>query len=198
MGKKRKIILASKSTRRKKLLEQIGLKFSVRESEYEEDMGRHKNPYELVKHLALEKTKDVARHYRDAIIIGADTFIIYENRFIGKPKSKEEARKMLGKFSRKVHSAVSGFAIIDTKTGKTINDYGEAKVKFKKLTKEEIEDYIATGEPFDKAGGYGLQDRGAVLIESVSGDSYSVVGLPLHKIYEALKKMGVNVLKYEK
>lgn len=196
MENKRKIVLASKSTRRKKLLEQIGLDFCVRESEYEENMGRHKNPYELVKHLALEKTKDVARHYKDAIVIGADTFVIHKNKFIGKPKTKEEARKTLRKFSGKIHSAVSGFSIIDTKTGKVVNDYGEAKVKFKKLSKQEIEDYIATGEPFDKAGGYGLQDRGAVLIESVSGDSYSVVGLPLHKIYKALGKLGVNVLKY--
>ena len=189
----RKIILASKSPRRKELLEQIGLRFKIRESEYQEDMKAKDDPYELVKFLALQKTKDVARHYDDAIIIGADAFIIYEDHFIGKPKNESEAKEMLKNFSGKEHSVVSGFAVIDTKNNITVNDYGEAKVKFKKLNDQEIEDYIVTGEPIDKAGGYAIQGKAGGFIESINGDYYSIIGLPLNKVYCALRKMGLDI-----
>ncbi|MDR3582810.1 MAG: Maf family protein [Candidatus Pacebacteria bacterium] len=191
----RKIILASKSERRKSLLEQIGLDFDVRESEYEEDMNALDDPYELVKFLALGKAQDVAKHYNNEIVIGSDTFVFFNGKFIGKPKNVEDAKKILSDFSGKTHNIVTGFAIIDTKTGTIINDYGEARVTFRDLTEEEIDDYVATGEPTDKAGAYGLMHRAAVLIEKVEGDFYSVIGLPLNKIFVELKKLGVNALK---
>ena len=190
----RKIILASKSPRRKELLDQIGLRFEIMESEYREDMKAKDNPYELAKFLALQKAKDVARHYDNAIIIGADTFIVYKNNFIGKPKNKTEVEDILKIFSGKIHDVVSGFAIIDTKNNITVNDYGEAKVKFKKLSDQEIKDYITTGEPIGKAGGYAIQGKAGVFIESISGDYYSIIGLPLNKVYCALRKMGISVL----
>jgi len=191
----RKIILASKSPRRKVLLEQIGLKFEICESEYEEDMGAISDPHELVKFLALNKARDVAKHYDDAIIIGADTFVIFNDKFIGKPKDENDARKILQNFSGKEHEVVTGFAIIDTKNNIEINDVGTALVKFRKLTEEEIESYIATGEPMTRAGAYGLMEKAAVLIDSINGDFYSVIGLPLNKIYTNLSKLGVDVLK---
>ena len=190
----RKIILASKSPRRKELLEQIGLRFEVRESEYQEDMKAKDDPYKLVKFLALQKTKDVARHYDNAIIIGADTFIIYKNNFIGKPKNKAEAKNILKNFSGNEHSVITGFAIIDTKNNITVNNFGQAKVKFKKLSDQEIKDYIATEEPLDKAGGYAIQGKAGGFIESINGDYYSIIGLPLNKVYCELKKMGISVL----
>jgi septum formation protein len=191
----RKIVLASKSERRKALLEQIYLEFEVRESEYEEDMSVMSDPYELAKFLALGKAQDVARHYEDAIIIGGDTFVFYEGKFIGKPKDKDDAKRILSNFSGNTHNIVTGLAVIDTKNGVIVSDYDEAKVTFRKLTPKEIEDYVATGEPLDKAGAYGLMHRGAVLIEKINGDFYSVVGLPLNKLHLALKKLGVNTFE---
>jgi len=192
--KNRKIILASKSPRRKQLLEQIGLEFEIRESEYEEDMEAMSDPYKLVKFLALKKCEDVAKYYDDAIIIAADTFIIFDNKFIGKPKDINDARKILKSFSGKEHEVVSGLAIIDTKSKKIINDYNIGGVKFRVLGDEEIDSYLKTGDALDKAGAYAIQEESAVFIESVSGDYYSIVGLPLYKLYLALKEMGVDAL----
>ncbi|MEA2065439.1 MAG: Maf family protein [Patescibacteria group bacterium] len=192
----KKIILASKSFRRKQLLKQMGLRFKIRESKYKEDMQACSNPYELAKFLALKKAEKVASYYDDAIIIGADTFIIYKNKFIGKPKNREDAKKMLEKFSGNEHKVVSGFAVIDIKNKIIINDFGEAKIKFKNLSDNEIEDYLNINEFLDKAGGYGLQDRATVLIESINGDFYSIVGLPINKLYCALKNIGINALKF--
>lgn len=198
MKQSRKIILASKSERRKSLLEQVGLEFEVRESEYEEDMTVMSDPYELVKFLALKKGEDVARQYDDAIVISGDTFVVFEGKFIGKPKDEQDATRMLRNFSGKKHEIVSGFAIIDTKNKIIVNDFGKAQVKFKNLSEEEIADYVATAEPLTRAGSYGMMELAAVLIESIEGDFYSVIGLPLNKIYLELKKMGVDILKLKK
>jgi len=193
--KERKIVLASKSFRRKELFKQVGIEFDIRESDFEEDMTLKKKPVELAKFLALEKAKDVAKHYEDAIVIGADTFVVSGRELIGKPKDEEDAERILKKLSGKWHKIVTGFAIIDTKNNIVVNDFGEAKVKFRKLGIEEIRNYIATGEPMDKAGAYGLQNKAAVFAEKISGDFYSIVGLPLCKICEALQKMGIEILK---
>jgi len=163
MKQQRKIILASRSPRRKALLEQVGLEFEVRESEYEEDMTAMSDPYELVKFLARKKGEDVAKHYEDAIIISGDTFTIFEGKFIGKPKDEEDAFRTLRNFSGKMHEIVSGFAIIDTKNKIVVNDFGKAFVKFKDLTEEEIADYVATKEPLSRGGSYGMMELGAVL-----------------------------------
>jgi septum formation protein len=191
----RKIILASKSPRRKAMLEQIGLKFEIHESEYEENMEAMSNPHELVKFLALNKAKDVARHYDDAIVIGADTFVIFEGKFIGKPKDKHDAKKIIKSFSGRKQEVVSGFAIIDTKNDIIINDLGKAFVKFRNLSGEEIDAYVATGEPLTRGGGYGLMEKAAVLVEGIEGDFYSVIGIPLNKVYSELLKLGIDALK---
>lgn len=191
----RKIILASKSPRRKQLLEQIGLQIEIRESEYEEDMNALDDPRELAKFLALGKAEDVAKHYDDAIIISGDTFVVLDGKFIGKPKSEEMAKETLRSFSGNEHSVVSGFTIIDTKINKVITDFSEAKVIFKELSDNEINDYFnsAKDEIFGMAGAYGLSNKAAPLVESVNGDFFSILGLPLNKIYLGLKEMGVNV-----
>lgn len=192
----RKIVLASKSYWRKTLLEQIGLMdFEVMESDYEEDMTALDDPLELVKFLALKKGEAVAEKFDDAIILSGDTFIVFEGKFMGKPKDSEDAKRMLQLFSGKEVTAVSGYAIIDTRTGQIINDFGEGRAKFRELSNEEIDDYVATGEPLSLAGSFGIMKRGVVLFESVSGDFYSIVGFPINKIYLALRELGVNVLK---
>lgn len=188
---RRRIVLASRSPRRRKMLEQLGLKFEVVASNYNEDLARLSDPYELAQFLAFKKAEQVAKNYTDAIVIGADTFTILENKFIGKPKDKDDARRILKNFSGKNHKVITGLAIIDTKNGQVIKQTGEAIIKFRNLDDQEIEDYIATGEPLDAAGGYNMTDHGATLIESVSGDYYVVVGFPLSKLYYELRKMEV-------
>ncbi len=192
----RKIVLASKSYWRKTLLEQIGLKdFEIVESNYEEDMNAMSDPRELAKLLALKKGEAVAKDFEDAIVLSGDTFIVFENKFIGKPKDEKDAIRTLRSLSGKEVSAVSGYAVIDTKSGKVVNDFGEGVVKFRELSNEEISDYVATGEPLSLAGSFGIMKGAAAFVESVSGDFYSIVGFPIGKIYLALRKLGVNVFK---
>ncbi|MDX9913562.1 MAG: Maf family protein [Candidatus Moranbacteria bacterium] len=192
----RKVVLASKSYWRKTLLEQIGLNdFEIMESDYEEDMSALDNPRELAKFLALKKSEAVANKFDDAIILSGDTFIVFEGKFIGKPKDSEDAKETLRLFSGKEVTAISGYAVIDTKTKKVINDFSEGTAKFRELSDEEINDYVATGEPLSLAGSFGIMKRGVALFESTSGDFYSIVGFPISKVYLALKEMGVNVFK---
>lgn len=172
------------------MLEQLGLKFEVAASSYNEDQAALSDPHELAEFLAFKKAEEVAKNYEDAIVIGADTFTILENNFIGKPRDKNEARRMLKNFSGREHKVITGLAIVDTKNGKVIKRTGQAIIKFRNLEDQEIEDYIGTGEPLDAAGGYNMTDHGAALIESVSGDYYAVVGFPLSKLYVELRKMG--------
>ena len=192
--KSKKIVLASRSPRRKQMLDQIGLQFEIRESEYEEDMSAKSDPYELVKFLALNKARDVAKHYDDTIIIGADTVVVLDNEVIGKPKDREEIRGLLRKFSGREHKVISGFAVIDTKNNIEVNDFGEASLLFRDLTDEEIDDYINCGDPIDVAGGYNMFAKAPVFLESIRGDFYSIIGLPLNKIFVELRKLGVKVL----
>jgi septum formation protein len=191
----RKIILASKSPRRKRLLEQIGLKFEVVESSFDEESVELADPIELTKLLALKKAESVAKNFEDAIVIGADSVVIFKGRPLGKPKDEADAREILRELSGKENKAITGFAIIDTKNKIIINDHSEATVKFRELSDEEINDYIATGEPLGMAGAYGLMDKGAVLMESISGNFYTIVGLPINQVYVELKKLGVNALR---
>jgi septum formation protein len=191
---KRKIILASGSPRRKELLEKIGLPFEVVTSPYEEDMSAAADPLDLVQLLALKKAEAVAASYEDAIVIAADTFVIFENKFLGKPKDKHDAARMLRLLSGNENDIVTGYAVIDTKSGKVSNGYSKATVKIRQLTDAEIDAYIESGEPLDKAGAFAVQDLGSVLIERIDGDFYSILGLPLFKIYFALRDLGVDAL----
>lgn len=178
------------------MLEQIGLRnFEIVESDYDEDMGAVSDPRELAKFLALKKGEAVAEKFEDAIVLSGDTFIVFENRFIGKPKDEEDAKRTLQKFSGKEVVAISGYAVIDTKTGKTTNGLGEGTVKFRELSEKEIDDYVATGEPLKLAGSFGIMKGAAALVESASGDFYSIVGFPIAKIYLALKELGVNTFE---
>lgn len=175
------------------MLEQIGLRFEIRESEYKEDMGAKSNPRELVKFLALNKARDVARHYGDAVVIGADTIVVLDDKIIGKPKNKEEAKELLKSFSGREHKVISGFAAIDAKNNLEAVDCGEAVLKFKDLTDNEIDSYIEYEDVLGLAGGYNVFAKASVFLESVRGDFYSIIGLPLNKLYAELKNMGVKV-----
>lgn len=191
----KKIVLASKSLRRKQILEQAGLKFSVDVSNFDEKTVSAKKPGELVKLLSLAKANAVADKYKDAIIIGSDTVVVLGKEILGKPETKRQAKEMLKKLSGKTHFVFSGYAIIDTKDNKTISGYVETKVKFKDLTDKEISTYVTKCEVLDKAGAYAIQDKAAVFIEYIQGDYLSVVGLPLAAVYKALSKFGVDITK---
>lgn len=195
----RKIILASGSPRRKQILEQVGLNFIVEVSDYEEKSIPGVSPSEFVETLSLEKANAVAKNHNDAIIIGADTIVVLNSQILGKPKTKQDAREMLKKLSGNTHSVFTGFTIIDTVNKRTITNHVETKIRFKNLSEEEIRAYIETGEPMDKAGAYGVQDKGALFVEHIEGDYSSVMGLPIVKIFEILKELGIDILKtYEK
>jgi len=194
MPEQRKIILASASPRRREILDKTGLKFSVDAGEYEEDMELGLKPHRLARFLSAEKAKTIAVKYTNALVIAADTFIVFRGKLLGKPHTEEEARRMLVLLNGKSHSVITGFTILDTKTKKKLSRSVETKVYFKKMTEQEIESYVATGEPLDKAGAYAIQGIGAVIVRKIEGDYLNVVGLPLNSLIEALKKFGVAVL----
>ena len=189
----KKVILASKSPRRKSILEQVGLKFSIVASDFDETKIKFKTPQEMVKKLSFEKAKIVATKYPKTVIIGADTTVIFKKEIIGKPKSKQDAIRILKLLSGNTHEIVTGFTVMEGK--KSITGHVVSKAKFKKLSDAEIRAYVATNEPMDKAGGYGIQDKGGLFIESITGDYFNVVGLPIFAVSKALKEFGVEITK---
>lgn len=194
----KKIILASASPRRKALLEQLGLDFEVIPSDCEEEINSGLDPHDLAKKLSSEKAKSVADKNKNTLVIGADTFIAYKGKIIGKPRDGEEAMKILKLLQGNTHSVITGLTVIDSDTGKTVSDSIETKVHFKKLADDEIEGYILTNEPLDKAGAYGIQALGAAVVDKIDGDYFNVVGLPLSLLHDVLKKFGVNLLELKK
>jgi len=190
----RKIVLASASSRRKELLEKIGLRVEVDPPEYVEDLSLDLAPHELVKKLSLEKAHIVAARHRDAIIIAADTIGVLERQIIGKPQNEAEAKEMLGRLSGRAHLVITGFTIIDTTKSKVLTKSVETKVYFRRLTTCEIDAYVRSGEPLGKAGGYAIQGRGALLVDKIEGDFYNVVGLSLSALGEGLRTFGVDLM----
>lgn len=187
-----KIILASTSPRRKELLSRTGLVFETEESGYEEEMHLELSPEKLAEHLSFHKAKPVSDRNPDAIVIAADTFIVFQGRYLGKPKNEEEARSMLNMLSGKAHEVITGVTVMDK--DKAVSFTSKAEIYIKNLSPETIDNYIKTGEPMDKAGAYAVQGKGAVLVERVDGDFFGVVGLPIGKLAEELKKFGINIL----
>jgi len=188
------IILASASPRRKELLERIGLKFEVEPSNYEEGISSELGPHELAKSLSLEKAKLVAQNHKNTLVIAADTFIVFESRILGKPRTETEAKEMLKTMNGKPHSVITGFTIIDTDSNKALSRSVETKVHLRQLSSNEIDAYVRSKEPLDKAGAYAIQGLGAVIVEKIEGDFFNVIGLPLSALTESLKEFGVHIL----
>ncbi len=190
----RKIVLASSSPRRKELLAKTGLKFIVDSGDYEEDMTLKLKPIELAKVLSRGKAELVAKKYKDAIIIGADTFIVYKDQVMGKPHTSSRAIAMLKKLSGKSHSVITGFTILDAKTGKSLSRAVVSRVYFATMTPQEIAAYVKTGEPLERGGGYAIQDLGSVFIKKMEGDFLGIMGLPIYELTKALKHFGIDVV----
>jgi len=191
-----KIILASTSPRRSKLLKEKCFEFEVYPVKLDEEkIMENLPPEEAVKRIALGKALIAAEKIKDGIIIGADTIVVYNDNVLGKPKSPEEAVKMLKLLSGKVHEVITAISIIDVKNGEKRREYVECvktKVKMVELSEEEIKAYVNTGEPLDKAGAYAIQGLGGVFIEWVNGCYYNVIGLPIAKLYKLLKEIGIS------
>ncbi len=179
------LILASKSPRRQELLKLITEDFTVKTAEVEERLPENISPSDAVLYLSKIKAQPIADD--ENTVIGADTVVAVDGRILGKPKDRKDAFSMLKILSGREHSVFTGVTIIKGSASKSF--YCETKVKFFDLTDDEINSYIATGECDDKAGAYGIQGKGSVLVEKIDGDYFNVVGLPISKLYRELKSV---------
>lgn len=187
-----KIVLASASPRRRELLEQIGIKFDIVVSnEPEDEIDKSLSPENYASELALMKACNVAKKLtgtkrKDSLIIAADTVVYSDGKILGKPKDSDDAFRILKSLSGKAHEVYTGICVMRLTDGYATSKSIKTTVKFKELTDKTIKAYIKTGEPADKAGAYGIQGRGAVLVEEICGDYFNVVGLPLSALYDVL------------
>ena len=186
----RKYILASRSERRKKLLKQLGLDFIVIDSNAEEINSNKVSPAKLVKINSVNKSRKVAKDFKNEIVIGSDTIVVLGKTVLGKPRNEKEAIKFLARLSDKKHIVYTGINLIDTKTSKELFTYEKTAVYFRKLSVEEIKHYVKNHKPLDKAGAYGIQDDfGCLFIKKIVGDYYNVVGLPLTNLFLSLRNL---------
>jgi septum formation protein len=189
----RKYILASRSDRRKKLLKQLGLDFIAIDSNAEEINSNKFSPIQLVKINSVNKSRKVAKDFKNEIVIGSDTIVVLGKTVLGKPKNEHEAMKFLSRLSNKNHIVYTGINLIDTKTSKELFTYEKTAVYFRKLNAEEIKHYVKNHKPLDKAGAYGIQDDfGCLFIKKIVGDYYNVVGLPLTNLFLSLQNLLSN------
>ena len=184
----KKLVLASASPRRKEILKNLGLQFEVVVSGAEEKLDAQLPPHMIVQELSMLKGADVAVKTENAIVISADTIVWLDGKMLGKPSNAQDAMKMLKMLSGRAHEVYTGVCVTDSKSGKSISDYEMTKVYFNELTDEEIDNYIKTGEPLDKAGAYGIQGKGCLMVKSIKGDYLNVVGLPAAKLGKILKE----------
>jgi len=186
------LILASASPRRRQLLAQLNLNFTVLVSSQEEKVDGEQDPVLLAERLALAKAREVATGLPEGLVIGADTIVVLGERILGKPASKTEAKEMLELLSGREHQVISGLALVKAVTGEYWIAHEITSVWFRVLDADEIASYIASGEPFDKAGAYGIQGLGAVFVEKIEGCYFNVVGLPLARLYLLLREAGFH------
>lgn len=201
----RAVVLASGSPRRQELLRRIGLTFRVRVPGITEVRRPGEKPWELVERLAREKAMAVAGEIaaegaaaEGTLVIGADTCVVLDDEVLGKPTDEDEAFAMLSRLSGRTHRVFTGVAVVEIRRPpepfRCLVDHEETAVTFRQLTPEEIRRYIASGEPMDKAGAYGVQGLGAVIVSRVEGCFFNVVGLPLSRLAGLLREFGVEVL----
>ncbi len=180
-------VLASRSPRRKVILRQMGLSFTVVPGCADESAPGGVAPAELVQTLARRKARSIADTLPDALVLGADTIVYLDGKIYGKPADPEEARSMLANLSGRTHTVYTGMALVHAATGRDVVAVESTDVTFATLSPQMIDRYVATGAPLDKAGAYGIQDDfGCVFVRRVSGDFYTVVGLPASRLYRLL------------
>lgn len=187
-GSKLPLILASGSPRRKEILDLMGLSYTVDVSEADESFSG--SPKEMVLELSRRKALAVATRHACALVLAADTTVCDKERILGKPGTPERARAMLMELSGRWHSVFTGMTLVDTRSGRTLSRAEETRVHFVQMMPEEIDAYVATGEPLDKAGAYGIQGRGGMFIDRIEGSYSCVVGLPMALLRGMLMEMG--------
>lgn len=186
------LILASASPRRRQLLQQIGLDFRVVASSVSEALPPEMNVKSGVMELAYRKAKAVAINEEQGLVLGADTVVVLGDKVLGKPAGPEEACAILSQLQGKKHQVITGVAVLDIQSGSYLVEAEVTQVWMRKLTPRDIEGYVATGEPLDKAGAYAIQGKGALLVETINGCYFNVVGLPLLRVVRMLEKYGVD------
>jgi septum formation protein len=184
------IVLASASPRRAELLASAGLSFVVVPSSVVEERLPGEAAEEFVRRLAAAKARDVAGAQRDGVVVGADTEVVLDGEILGKPRDDEDARSMLARLSGRAHDVVTGYEVYDIAAGRGEGGVVHTRVEFAPLSREEIDAYVASGEPRGKAGAYAIQGRAAGMIRRIEGSYTNVVGLPLREVLEALGRMG--------
>ena len=190
-------ILASKSPRRKELLNNIGINAQIIPSEVDESVIKDLSPEKMVTQLAMLKASDVARSFgANTYVIGADTSVCLDGEIFGKPENDADARRMLEKLSGNTHDVYTGYCVVDCTTHTAVSRYEKTRVSFRQLSAEEIDAYIDSREPMDKAGAYGIQKKGSMFVEKIEGDYFNVVGLPVCALVKLLKdEFSIDVLK---
>ena len=198
----KQLVLASASPRREQLLQQIGLDFIVHPSDFQEKQQPEpgETPAEFAIYNALGKAQKVASHYQNAIIIGVDTVVSFQEHLLGKPRDPEHAKEMLRLLSGTTHQVISGIALLDTDRyrahridNQIVTAAETTDVTMERLDETDIDRYVASGEGTDKAAGYAIQGLGSLYIEKISGDYFNVVGLPIHLLRKLLRKMSINI-----
>jgi septum formation protein len=185
-----RIILASSSPRRRELLDLVGITHTVVPADIDESAHANEAPSAHVERLAREKAMKVARLHPDALVIAADTIVLKDDKIIGKPRTEDDARATLANLSGAVHTVVTGMAL--TLNGELASSVDLVSVTFRELSDEEIREYVATGEPMDKAGSYGIQGYGATIVSRIDGDYFAVMGLSLVRLVELMQRLRVG------
>jgi septum formation protein len=188
------LILASASPRRRELLRQIGLSFKTAPAHVDERVLAGEEPETYAARLAQDKARSAAKKFSSGVIIAADTIVVLENAILGKPVDAADAERMLAALSGKMHRVITGLAVMEPATGKIMTRTATTRVWFGNLSAQEIASYVMTGEPLDKAGAYGIQGKGALLVERIDGCYFNVVGLPLALLNEMLKEFEVRLV----
>ena len=188
-------VLASKSPRRKELLKNIGISAQIVPANINEDMLAGLPPEKMVTELAMLKATDVARSFKgNTVVIGADTCVVVNGEVYGKPQNIEDARRMLRTLSGNTHQVYTGYCVVNCNDGVSVAKCEKTLVTFRELTDKEIDAYIKTREPMDKAGSYGIQQRGSKFVEKIDGDYFNVVGLPVCALVKLMQsEFGINV-----
>ncbi len=187
-----RIVLASSSPRRRELLSTLGLGFDVINPSSDETVSENETPEDFALRVSVEKACSVSRSLGEgAVVIGADTIVVVDGEILGKPEDPEEASSMLRKLSGKEHRVFTAFSIVRPKNEILHSEIVDTSVRVKPLAASEIEGYIKTGEPMDKAGAYGIQGIGSFMVRGIEGSYSNVVGLPVEELLTALKKLGI-------